>query len=95
MRDRAGVAVSGRGPNGSAGGVATVVLVVGSRTSPRRSSEIMRWVRTLLPAALILVASKPLDVGGAEDVVTLNADDVDAGPLAVAAAIAGPRPGRE
>ncbi len=77
------------------GGVSTVVLVVGKGTSPRRSSEIMRWVRTLVPAALILVASAPLALGPSDGVVTVNVDEVDAGPLSVAAELARPRGARE
>ncbi len=71
-------------------GISTVVLVVGKATSPRRSSEIMRWVRALVPAALILVSSAPL-AAAASDVVTVNVDEVDAGPLSIAAALARPR----
>jgi hypothetical protein len=72
-------------------GVSTVVLVVRDGTSPRRSVEIMRWVRTLVPAALVLVLSAPISLGASDGVITVNVDEVDAGPLAVAAALARPR----
>ncbi len=80
----------GAGP-GTGDGVSTVVLVVRSGTSPRRSGEVMRWVRALVPAALILVLSSPTAIAPSDDVVTVNVDEVDAGPLSVAAALARPR----
>ncbi len=76
-------------------GISTVVLVVGEKTSPRRSGEIMRWVRALVPAALILVSSAPLAAPASDDVITVTVDELDAGPLAVAAALARPRGGRD
>ncbi len=76
-------------------GVSTVVIVVHDGTSPRRSGEVMRWVRTLVPAALILVLSAPIAPAPTDDVVTVNVDDVDAGPLSVAAALARPRGARD
>jgi hypothetical protein len=72
-----------------------VVLVVRGPTCPRREGEIRRWIRALVPAALILISSVPLDLGALDDVVTLTSEDVDAGPLAIAAALARPRPARE
>ncbi len=91
----AGRRAEGDADPGLPGGISTVVLVVGAETSPRRSSEIMRWIRALVPAALILVSSAPLAPPSPDDdVVTLSADDVDAGPLAVAAALARHRSGR-
>lgn len=70
--------------------VSTVVLVVRPGANPRRTSEIRRWIRALVPAALILVSSVPL-AATSDDVVTVSADEVDAGPLAIAAALARPR----
>ncbi len=80
---------------GRSDGVSKVVLVVRDGTSPRRASEIRRWIRALVPAALILVSSAPLEPPASDDVVTVSADDVDAGPLSVAAALARPRPERD
>lgn len=74
--------------------VSTVVLVVRPGASPHRATEIRRWIRALMPAALILVSSVPIDVGPTDDVVTISADEVDAGPLAVAAALSRLRQGR-
>jgi hypothetical protein len=71
-----------------------VVLVVRGPTCPRREGEIRRWIRALVPAAFILISSVPLDLRALDDVVTLTSEDVDAGPLAVAAALARPRPAR-
>lgn len=73
----------------------TVVLVVKDAANPRRTSEIRRWIRALLPAALILVSSAPIDLGTADDVVSVSADDADAGPLTIAAALTRPRPPRD
>jgi hypothetical protein len=67
--------------------ISTVVLVVRDGTSPRRASEIRRWIRALVPAAMILVSSVPLDLPPSDDVVTVLADDVEAGPLSVADAL--------
>ncbi|HEX9051900.1 MAG TPA: hypothetical protein VF841_15325 [Anaeromyxobacter sp.] len=86
-----------QGPRRRAKGerISTVVLVVAEGTSPRRSGEMMRWVRALLPAALILVSSAPLAAPTSDDVITVNVDEVDAGPLAVAAALGRTRSGRD
>ncbi len=54
----------------------------------------MRWVRALVPAALILISSAPL-AAASDDVITVSVDEVEAGPLAVAAALARPRSGRD
>jgi hypothetical protein len=75
--------------------VSTVVLVVSPLANPRRARELRRWLRALVPAALILVSSVPVDAAAGDDVITVSADEVDAGPLAVAAALARPRHGRD
>jgi NAD(P)H-dependent FMN reductase len=68
--------------------IRTVVLLVGASTSPRRSSRVLRWLRVLLPTALLIVSSAPLPSGDEDDVITLDVDDVaDAGPLSLAAAL--------
>jgi NAD(P)H-dependent FMN reductase len=74
-------------------GVPTVVFLVGPKTSPRRSSRVLRWARVLLPTALLIVAAAPLPSAGDDDVITLDVDDVaDAGPLSLAVILAR-RPG--
>ena len=66
----------------------TVVVVVKPGTSPRRSATIVRWLRCLLPAALLVVTDAPLaSAPGDDDVITLDADAIDSGPLSVASAI--------
>jgi hypothetical protein len=70
-----------------------VVLVVRG-PSRRRDGEIRRWIRALVPTALVLVSSVPIDLRAVDDLVTVTSEDVDAGPLAVAAALARPRPPR-
>ncbi len=59
-----------------------IVLRPGARTP-----TLLAWLRRMLPAATLLVSSvTPLDVQ-ADQVVTLEEVDPDAGPLAVADAI--------
>lgn len=71
----------------------TVVLLVKPETSPRRSSRVLRWVRALLPTAVLIVASAPLPSSGDDDLITLDVDAVaEAGPLSLAATLAR-RPG--
>jgi hypothetical protein len=43
----------------------------------------------------VLFSSAPIEPGAVDDVITLSAEEVDAGPLAIAAALARPRPARE
>jgi hypothetical protein len=71
-----------------------VVLVVRGPTCRRRDGEIRRWIRALVPTALVLVSSVPIDLRAVDDLVTVTSEDVDAGPLAVAVALARPRPPR-
>lgn len=74
-------------------------LVVSLRpgASPRRAGEVARWIRALLPAAILLVgpaAPLPSPGGGDDEVITIDADAVQSGPLAIADAIVrqhGPR----
>ena len=81
---------------GMGGRGSRVVVVVRDGASPRRIGEVRRWIRALVPAALILVSSAPAELGTAdEEVVTVGADEVDAGPLAIAAVLARPRPPRD
>lgn len=68
--------------------VSTVVLVVRGPTSPRRERELCRFLRALVPAAVVLVSPVPLDLGAAAHVATVTVEEIDAGPLAVAAALA-------
>ncbi len=67
----------------------TVVLLVKPETNPRRSSRVSRWVRALLPTAVLIVASAPLPSASDDDVITLDVDAIaDAGPLSLAAFLA-------
>lgn len=68
-------------------GISTVVVVVRDARSERKAGEIRRWIRALVPAALILISSTPIDLGPGDGVVTVSADDVEPGPLAVADAL--------
>jgi hypothetical protein len=68
--------------------------VVVTPGSGRRVREVVRWVRTLLPAAVLLVAPVGPSAAGANDdgtddarVVSIDADDLPSGPLSLADAI--------
>lgn len=69
-----------------AAGRRVVVVVRGGS----RAREIKRWLRALLPTAILVASPGALPLGDtcdACDVVTLDADAADAGPLSLAAAI--------
>lgn len=70
-----------------------VVLLVRPGTSPRRSANLLRWLRWLLPAALLVVSQVPPGPADAADVITLDADSVESGPLSLADALAKARRG--
>lgn len=52
---------------------------------PRRAREVLRWVRWLLPAAILLVGPAPSPE--VDEVITIDADAVQSGPLSVADAL--------
>jgi hypothetical protein len=62
----------------------TMVVVVRPGRSARRSSQVLRWLRCLLPAAYFVVTDARF--GSAANVITIDADVVDS-PLAVAHAL--------
>ena len=64
-----------------------VVLLVRPGTPPRRSASIVRWLRWLLPAALLVVSRVPMEPPQDDEVITLDADAIESGPLSVADAI--------
>ncbi|HEY6098123.1 MAG TPA: hypothetical protein VIW03_01745 [Anaeromyxobacter sp.] len=67
----------------------TVIVRVRPDTSPRRAAEILRWIRCLLPAAMLVVTQAPPPAPPYDDdVVSIDADDVESGPLSIAAALA-------
>ncbi len=68
-------------------GPRVVVVVVKPGAGASRMAALLRWVRWLVPAALLIVSPTPLVRGDSEDVITLNGDAVDSSPLAVADAI--------
>jgi len=66
-----------------------VVIVVRPGRRPGRLQAVARWVRSFAPAALLLVAPAVLPEGvDAADIITLDADDADLGPLSLADALA-------
>ncbi len=84
---------SGGGSRGMSARTKVVVVVVKQGAGPSRLAAVLRWVRWLLPAALLIVAPTPLVRADTDDVITLNADAVDSSPLAVADAIVKARSG--
>lgn len=65
-----------------------VVVVVRPGSSQRRASEVLRWLRWLVPAAILLVAPAPLPPGDADTTtVSVDVDEVASGPLSVADAL--------
>lgn len=72
----------------------TVVVIVRPATSPRRAIEIMRWVRWMLPAAMLIVAPAPVGWADSSEVITIDADAVESGPLSLADALARSRRAR-
>jgi hypothetical protein len=71
-----------------------VVVLVKPNTSPRKTARLLRWLRWLLPTALLVVSQAPTTLTDLDDVVTLGADAVDSSALAVADAIVNAREGR-
>ena len=67
-----------------------VVVVRASDATRRHARSLARWARALVPAAVLVVTS--LDAPRADvsedDTITLDADEVASGPLALADAIA-------
>ncbi len=61
-----------------------VVVVVARQAPP---VALLRWIRWLLPAAMLIVSPVPLVRADVDDVITLVADAVESSPLAVADAI--------
>ncbi len=65
--------------------------VVVLRTSPARDAHVKtlaRWVRAMLPAALLVIAPVGAPVSQLPgDVIALDVQDVDSGPLSVADAL--------
>ncbi len=65
-----------------------VVVVVTARANHSRVRAMVRWVRTLVPAAVLVVApvgesrSEPC-----EDAIVVNADEIRSGPLSLADAL--------
>jgi hypothetical protein len=67
-----------------------VVVVVKPGAAGRQPVALLRWLRWLLPAALLVVSPMSVTFSPSDEVITLNADEVDeadSGPLAVADAI--------
>ncbi len=66
----------------------TVVVVVKPGRTPRRTTQVLKWVRWLVPAALLIVSGGVVPTADASAVITIDADSVESGPLSVADALA-------
>jgi len=65
-----------------------VVVIVRPATPLQTSRQILKWLRWLLPAALLIVSDAPLTgVADVDRVITIDADAVESGPLSVADAL--------
>jgi len=73
----------------------TTVIVVRGGTNSSRSSEIRRWLRVLLPTALLVMSPAVAPFGEAYDVIIVDVDASDPGPLALADAIVRDRESRK
>lgn len=73
-----------------------VVVVVRPGSSRRRSTEVVRWIRALLPAAILMVAGGGAPPPGVEanEVITIDVDSIPSGPLSLADALARERGSR-
>jgi hypothetical protein len=71
-----------------------VVVVVKPGRTPRRTIQVLKWVRWLVPAALLIVSGGVMPVADASGVITIDADSVESGPLSVADALARHHGGR-
>jgi anti-sigma factor RsiW len=67
-----------------------LVVVLRPGANARRSREVVRWIRALLPAAILLIGPGPSGMLAGDDddpVLTVDADSVRSGPLALADAL--------
>lgn len=65
-----------------------LVVTIRPGKDPRRAGEVLRWIRWLLPAAILLVGSAPTVPSDPDEVITLDVDAMQSGPLCVADALA-------
>lgn len=66
-----------------------VIVVVGSAPNRQRVRTLLWWIRTLVPAAVLVCSSVDgLPRNVEDDAITLRADEIPSGPLSVADALA-------
>ncbi|ACG74680.1 conserved hypothetical protein [Anaeromyxobacter sp. K] len=70
------------------------MVIVRRGASPRRLAAVLRWVRALVPAAVLVVdpgagplPSRESRWDGDDEVIVIDADDIASGPLSLAAAL--------
>jgi hypothetical protein len=65
-----------------------VVVIVHPTTGLQKSRQVLRWLRWLLPAAMLILSETPLNtVGGTDRIITIDTDSVESGPLSIADAL--------
>ena len=65
-----------------------VIGVVGSAQSRQRVRTLRWWIRTLVPAAVLVFSPVDGPARDVEDAITLRADEIPSGPLSLADALA-------
>ncbi len=64
-----------------------LVVAVRPGSKPGRLGEVLRWIRWLLPAAVLMVGTPALPPGDAGEVISVDVDAVESGPLSLADAL--------
>lgn len=65
-----------------------VIVVVGSAQNRQRVRTLLWWIRTLVPAAVLVCSPADGVVRNVKDAITLRADEIPSGPLSLADALA-------
>jgi len=61
-----------------------LIIVVRPGEDRRRAGEVIRWIRRLLPAAVLLVAPVQLPADATAEVISVDVETVESGPLSLA-----------
>jgi len=64
-----------------------LVVAVRPGLKSGRSGEVLRWIRRLLPAAILLVGTPALPPEDGDELISIDVDAVESGPLSLADAL--------